>query len=714
MCGILGLYNFQNIDAKARTALESINYRGKDHSKIIYNGNFAFGHNLHSVVDYVPQPLETKKGILVINCEIYNWRTLARKNKVRTKNDAELVLKLLDKTRLSNSKKISNLIQSLDGDFAFAYYSKKENKLILARDLIGVKPLVYFFDEEKKQLAFSSEKKALNTIGLNAVHLNPRKILVFDPQINKLNEISLKINPKKVSLKKSFSVLKKTFFSAVKKRIPKGKFGLLLSGGLDSGLIAKSLSLFRKKPVCFFSGIFDEENYFSDPKDYESVQKLAKQLGLELIVEKVSLVEFEKELLHIMTLIESSDPVRVGVASTIYYATKNISSKGIKVAFSGLGADELFAGYYRFRNSNNINKDCFSYLIKMYENDLYFEDIITMSNKVELRVPFLDKEFVELSLSLPSKLKLVNDNNCCVNKKILRELAVSIKLPREIALREKKAAQYGSNFDKAIEFLAKKHGFKSKADYLKTLLEKKHFVEHTVSLSQKNIPIAALISTGKDSLYALHLMEKQGYEVRCLIAIKPENKDSFMFHTPTIELAKLQAKSLGKRLLLVHTKGEKEKEVEELEKGLMLAKKMFKIEGICSGALYSNYQRERIERACEKHGLRHFAPLWHLDQEKYLKQVIASGFEIIITKIACYGMSEKWLGRKIDSQAIYELIQLNKKYGINVAGEGGEYETLVLDTPRFKDKIFVEFIVKMTNENTGEIELKKIELKRKN
>jgi asparagine synthase (glutamine-hydrolysing) len=209
-------------------------------------------------------------------------------------------------------------------------------------------------------------------------------------------------------------------------------------------------------------------------------------------------------------------------------------------------------------------------------------------------------------------------------------------------------------------------------------------------------------------------MEKQGYEVRCLIAIKPENKDSFMFHTPTIELAKLQAKSLGKRLLLVHTKGEKEKEVEELEKGLMLAKKMFKIEGICSGALYSNYQRERIERACEKHGLRHFAPLWHLDQEKYLKQVIASGFEIIITKIACYGMSEKWLGRKIDSQAIYELIQLNKKYGINVAGEGGEYETLVLDTPRFKDKIFVEFIVKMTNENTGEIELKKIELKRKN
>jgi len=707
MCGILGLYNFSSNDELSKKALDSIKYRGSDHSKVIYYNQFAFGHNLHSVVDFVPQPIESEKGILVINCEIYNWKQLAKKHKVRAKNDAELVLKLLDKSKISN---LSKIIQNFDGDFALAYYSKKETKLILARDIIGVKPLVYFFDEEKKQFAFSSEKKALNSIGLNSIHLNPRQMLVFDPVKNKCKEISLKIIQKKVSSMKALPVLKKHFSSSVKKRIPSGNFGLLLSGGLDSALIAKTLASFRKKPVCFFSGIFDYQNNFSDPKDFESVQKVAKEVGLELIVEKVSLQEFEKELLHIMTLIESSDPIRVGVASTIYFATKNISSKGIKVVFSGLGADELFAGYHRFKNSNDINKDCFSYLIKMYENDLYFEDIITMSNKVELRVPFLDKEFVEFSLALPSKLKLVETKEGIINKKILRDLAVLVKLPKEIAFREKKAAQYGSNFDKAIEFLAKKHGFKSKADYLKTLLEKKSFVEHTVSLSQKNIPIAALISTGKDSIYALYLMEKQGYEVRCLIAVKPNNKDSFMYHSPTIELVKMQAKALGKRLLLINSKGEKETELAELERGLMLAKKMFGVEGVCSGALFSNYQRERIERACEKHGLRHFAPLWHMDQEQYLRQLVKSGFKAIVTKIAGYGLNEKWLGREIDEGAVDDLVELNKKYKINAAGEGGEYESLVLDCPMFKEKIEITFDKKMQNDCTGEIEVKEAKL----
>jgi asparagine synthase (glutamine-hydrolysing) len=362
----------------------------------------------------------------------------------------------------------------------------------------------------------------------------------------------------------------------------------------------------------------------------------------------------------------------------------------------------------------------------MYENDLYFEDIVAMANKLELRVPFLDKKFVELAFGIPEKLKLVRlkEKNECnnpsdelkegfVNKKILRDAALKLKLPYEIAMREKKAAQYGSNFDKAIELLAKKHGFSSKADYLKALASKKDFISHTMALSQKNISIAALISTGKDSIYALHLMEKQGYDVRCLIALNPENKDSFMYHSPTVELAKLQAKAIGKRLLLVHTKGEKEKEVEELEKGLMLAKKMFKVEGICSGALFSNYQRERIERACEKHGLRHFAPLWHVNQEQHLRNLLNSGFVVLVSKIACYGMNSKWLGRVIDEKAIQELVALNRKYGVNIAGEGGEYETLVLDAPLFKEKISVEFTAEMQNENTGEIEVKKAELKRK-
>ena len=454
----------------------------------------------------------------------------------------------------------------------------------------------------------------------------------------------------------------------------------------------------------------DESTSLGEPKDLESAKRVSRDVNGTLYVRKVSLAEFEIELPNVISLIESSDPIRVGVASTIYFATKEAEQLGLKVVLSGLGADELFAGYHRFKNSNEINKDCYSYLIKMYENDLYFEDIISMANRVEMRLPFLDRALVEKALKLPVKYKLVTKKGLITNKVILRDIALKLKLPIEIAMREKKAAQYGSNFDKAIELLAKKRGFKSKADYLNSIKTKANEFH---SLMQKNIPIAALLSTGKDSLYAIHLMEKQGYEVRCLISINPVNKDSFMYHSPTIELAKMQATALGKRLLLIHTKGEKETELAELERGLMLAKKMFGIEGVCSGALFSNYQRERIERACEKHGLRHFAPLWHLDQELYLNQLIKANFKAIITKIASYGLDEKWVGREITGKAIDELVFLNKKYGINVAGEGGEYESLVLDCPMFKQKIEIKFDKKMQNENTGEIVLKEAKLVKK-
>ncbi len=186
-----------------------------------------------------------------------------------------------------------------------------------------------------------------------------------------------------------------------------------------------------------------------------------------------------------------------------------------------------------------------------------------------------------------------------------------------------------------------------------------------------------------------------------------------MYHSPTIEIAKMQAKALGIRLLLIQSKGEKETELAELNRGLMLAKKMFGIEGVVSGALFSNYQRERIEKICEIHALRHFAPLWHMNQEEYLKNLVKVGVKAVITKVACLGLNEKWLGREIDLNSINELSKLNEKYGVNVAGEGGEYETLVLDAPLFKEKIAIKFDKKMFGENSGEIEVTYAQLVKK-
>ncbi|MFA5763655.1 MAG: diphthine--ammonia ligase [archaeon] len=700
MCGIIGVSNFYKGNEIVAKGLEILGNRGKDHSasEEIKDTKIIFGHNLHSVVDVVKQPLVSKNGMLVINCEIYNWKKLCAKYKINAKNDSMLVLKLIE---LKGLKKIVEVVEELDGDFAFAYYSKKEEKIVLAKDIAGVKPLVYSFNEKEKQFAFASEKK---TFDFETTHLNPRQILTYNLKTNKL---SIKKTGIQKAKKTNEIEIQKTLLASVSKRIPDKDFALLLSGGIDSALLGMILRKDNLKFNSYFAGIKDLE----EPKDLEFAKKVSYELNSPLKINLVTINEFEKELPKIISLIESSDPVRVGVASTIYFATKKMSEK---VCFSGLGADELFAGYNRFKESNDINKDCYSYFIKMYENDLYFEDIITMNNKTELRVPFLDKEFVQNALVLEPKYKLKKEGNKIVeNKLILRRFASELGLPKELAYRPKKAAQYGSNFDKAIDKIARKNGFKSKASYLNSLMEKelnKEGDEKNIFGVKKNIGIAALISTGKDSLYAMRLMQKQGYVIKCLITIDSKNKDSFMFHTPTITLAKLQAKSLDIPFILVKTNGEKESELIDLKKAIKQAQKEYSIEGIVSGALFSNYQRERIETICEDLGLRAFAPLWHMNQAKYMKQIIGEGNKVMITKIACMGLDQSWVGKIIDKTDLTKLDKLAEKYGVNVAGEGGEYETLMIDMPIFSKSLDIKFTKKMENEFTGEIIISKSEL----
>ena len=693
MCGIIGAVNFNDSIELVKTGLKVMKNRGIDSTNIIeVNQNIMLGHNLHAVIDFVTQPLKSEKGILVINGEIYNYKELSKKYNFTVKNDSELVIKLIDKFGI---KQIEKILAELDGVFALAYFSKKENTLVLARDIIGEVPLVYYFNKKENKFAFASEKKAFN---LEMRNLNPRKALFLKIDNKKKLKVSfkdLKFEKQKINQKNIEKDLETALISSVKKRIPDKSFALLLSGGIDSYLIGTLFKKNNKKFKTYFTCIKDLKN----PADLEFAKLAAKDLGSKLKINYVSTAELEKELPKIIELIESTDPTRVGVASVLYFATKNIKEK---VVFSGLGADELFAGYSRFKNSNDVNKDCFSYLLKMYENDLYYQNIVCMNNKTEFRLPFLDKKVVELSLALNPKRK-INKNE---NKIFLRDFLRKLNALEVLTIRKKKAAQYGSNFDKAIEKIAKKSNFKSKADYLNSL-NKKNFSK------PKNIKLASLLSTGKDSIFAMHLMQKKGHEISCFITIDSSNKDSFMFHTPTIKLAKSISKVTKIPLIIVKTKGEKEKELVDLEKGIRNAIKKYKIEGVVSGALYSNYQRERIEKITEKLAITSFSPLWHLNQTTYLKQVIKSGLGVVITKIACYGLDTSWLGRRIDSKAIEELILLEKKYGINVAGEGGEYETLVVDAPFFNKEIKIEFDKLIENEFTGEIIIKKIKLKEK-
>lgn len=202
--------------------------------------------------------------------------------------------------------------------------------------------------------------------------------------------------------------------------------------------------------------------------------------------------------------------------------------------------------------------------------------------------------------------------------------------------------------------------------------------------------LGALFSGGKDSTYAAWLAKWEGHEIACLISIFSENKESFMFHTPAIELVKKQAELIGLPLIVQKTKGEKELELRDLEKAIKTAKEKYKIEGIITGAVASVYQASRIQKICDKLKLKCFNPLWHKDQIDLLQELVKNKFEIVIVGVFADPLDKSWIGRKIDLNFIEEAKKLQARYGINPAGEGGEFETLVVNCSLFRKKLDIK------------------------
>ncbi len=199
---------------------------------------------------------------------------------------------------------------------------------------------------------------------------------------------------------------------------------------------------------------------------------------------------------------------------------------------------------------------------------------------------------------------------------------------------------------------------------------------------------AVLFSGGKDSCLALHYALKFT-DVACLITILSDNTASYMFHTPNIHLATRQARAIGIPIIIQKTKGEKEKELKDLEKAIKKAREKYKIGGIVTGALASVYQSSRIQRICNKLKLECFNPLWQKNQFELLEELTKDDFRVVITGVFALGL-EKFLGREIDKRFIEEIKLVEKKYQINPAGEGGEFESLVLDAPFFKKRIEIK------------------------
>ena len=198
--------------------------------------------------------------------------------------------------------------------------------------------------------------------------------------------------------------------------------------------------------------------------------------------------------------------------------------------------------------------------------------------------------------------------------------------------------------------------------------------------------VVVLFSGGKDSTMAVHAALEAKEDVKYLLSVKSKNDESYMFHVPNIHITDLLSQALDIPIMSVETEGIKEEELNDL-KDAFLKLKSLGIEAIYTGALYSTYQKSRIEKLGCEVGLKIISPYWHVDELEYMRKIVSLGFKVIICGVAAWGLDESWLGRQIDDETIDELIKLNEKYGIDIAFEGGEAETLAIDGPIFKRKI---------------------------
>lgn len=221
-----------------------------------------------------------------------------------------------------------------------------------------------------------------------------------------------------------------------------------------------------------------------------------------------------------------------------------------------------------------------------------------------------------------------------------------------------------------------------------------------------------LYSGGKDSTMAVYQAMKNNDEIYALLAMVSRNKESYMFHVPNIHMVDYCAAAMEIPTIDVLTDGVKEEELDDMENTLIRLKNKG-VECVYSGALESVYQKSRIDRICERIGLKSISPLWHVDPVEYMRQLVDEGFEIIISSTSAYGLTKDWLGKTITHELIDELIELNEKYGVHPAFEGGEAETLVLDAPFYDRRIVIDDAQVIWNFDSGVYNITKAHLEEK-
>jgi len=460
MCGIFAILNANNNSltesSNLKKSFDKGKPRGPEFSTLNVYDNIHIGFHrlaINGLNTESNQPFEINNIILVCNGEIYNFKQLAEDNSITltTDSDCEIILHLYHKYGIEYTLSI------LDGVFAFILYDKNINKIIIGRDPYGVRPL-YYFHERNNIIAFASELKVLYPLSLNKKNINhfiPGNYMILDNTNSKNYTLSYKkytsfpcSNIKYLNRVSLYYKIIDNLQGAVEKRVSgtsERPIGCLLSGGLDSSLIAALVNKFYKSDQqlqTFSIGL-------PGSQDLKYAAIVAKHLGTKHHEILLTEDQFFDAIPEVIKSIESYDTTSVRASVGNYLVGKYIKENtDCKVIFNGDGADELMGGYLYFKKAPNayeFDRECKRLLQDIHMYDVLRSDRCISSHGLEPRTPFLDRKWVEFYLSIDRNLRFNSTKDNCEKyliRKSFSELEKDL-LPTEILWRTKEAFSDG-------------------------------------------------------------------------------------------------------------------------------------------------------------------------------------------------------------------------------------------------------------------------------
>lgn len=448
MCGILAIIGKGKDEELVKQLSKRMSHRGPDESDIhmTENGHFL-AHERLSIVDLHTgkQPIQgTSSAWMIHNGEIYNHQvlrdTILRNHTFRTTSDSEVIVHLYEEFGY-------DFCNFLDGMFAFVVIDGDD--YIAARDPLGIKPLYYGIDERGRKY-FASEMKAIADQCTTFSTFPPGHIYTEKTGFVKYYQPEWEDASKAIE-EIDYESIRKTLTQAVQKRLMADvPFGVLLSGGLDSSLtssIACRLLEGTGQKIHSFSIGLD-----ADSPDTKAARKVAKFIGTEHHEIHFTIEQGIEILEKLIWHLETYDVTSIRASTPMYFLSKAITEKGIKMVLSGEGADEVFGGYLYFRNAPSaadFQQETIDRVQKLFTADLLRADKSTMAHGLEARVPFLDKAFLELAIKIKPEEKQPKTYNG-IEKYILRKAFDTPEkpyLPEEVLWRQKEQFSDGVGYN---------------------------------------------------------------------------------------------------------------------------------------------------------------------------------------------------------------------------------------------------------------------------